>query len=35
MTGFIPIILLAIPIYLLFRLIDHHAKILKDSEEEK
>ena len=35
MTAIIPIILLSIPFYVLFRLVDHHTQILKDSEEEK
>jgi hypothetical protein len=35
MSAIIPIILFSIPVYLLFRRIDHHTQILKDSEEEK
>lgn len=35
MTAIIVITLFAIPLYWLFRRMDHHAQILKDSEDEK
>jgi hypothetical protein len=35
MSAIVPIILFAIPLYWLFRRMDHHAQIMKDSEEEK